>query len=229
MSQRPSLVTREAGTSPPTIRRTRRRISASHVLIALAVVLAFVLNILALRDRGASTLVAVADRPIAAGSILVPDVIRLVSADADFPGLATLITEDDLDASFGSVVTRALPAGSVVDRASLAAPDSGSGMRVMSLEVEESRAAGGTLAAGDRIDVIAVRDGVATYVVSDAEVVAVPEKASGALGSTGYHVVVAVDADEALALAEAMAAGKIDVVRSTGAPPVGRDTDGTGR
>ncbi|HEX6947512.1 MAG TPA: hypothetical protein VF246_09200 [Acidimicrobiia bacterium] len=220
-------MTREAGTSQPTLRRRRRRISASHVLIALAVVLAFVLNILALRDRDARVLVAVTDRPIAAGSVLVSDMVRLAPVDSSFPGLQGLVTQEELEADLGSVVTRSLPEGSPVDRASLTAPDSGAGKRVMSLEVDESRAAGGTLAAGDLVDVIAVVDGSAVFVVSGAEVVSVPERGSGALTGAGYYVVVAVDSDEALALAEAMAAGRIDVVRSTGAPEAVPDGAGS--
>lgn len=226
MTQRPSLVTREAGTSQPSRRRARRRISASHLLIALAVVLAFVLNILALRDRGASTLVAVADGPIPSGSVLVADMLEFAPIDADFAGIDSLVSSAGLADLLGSVVTRSIPAGGVLDRASLAPAGSVSGRRVMSLPVEEARAAGGSLSAGDRVDVIAVFDGVATYVVSGAEVVSVPDPASRSFGGGEHYVVVAVDADQALALAEAMAAGRIDVVRSTGAPAIGAVSDG---
>lgn len=228
LTQRPSLVTREAGTSHPTRRRARRRLSASHFLIVLAVILAFVLNILALRERGASTLVALADRPIPAGSVLTADMLVLTPVDSDFAGIDTLVTETGLDESLGSVVTRAIPEGGVLDSASLAPPDAGSGLRVMSLAVDESRAAGGVLAAGDRVDVIAVFDGVAVFVVAGVEVVAVPDQTAGSFGGGDYRVVVAVDADQALALAEAMAAGRIDVVRSTGAPTIGAVSDGSG-
>lgn len=228
MTLKPSVVTREAGTSQPSSRRSRRRVSASHVLIALAVVLAFVLNILALQDRGASSLVAVADRPIPSGSVLGPEMVRLVPVDSDFAGLESLITEGQLPGLIGSVVTRALPEGAVVDSASLAPPGSASGTRAMSLPVEESRAAGGALVAGDRVDVIAVFGGSPAFVVTAAEVISVPQTGSGSFGGTDYYVVVGVSADEALALAQAMAAGRLDVVRSTGAPPVGAVSDGSG-
>lgn len=202
--------------------------SASHILIALAVVLAFVLNILALRDRGASALVAVADRPIPSGSVLVADMVRLVPVDADFGGLESLVKEEQLPGLLGSVVSRALQEGSVVDSASLAPAGSASGKRAMSLPVEESRAAGGSLVAGDRVDVIAVYDGSPVFVVTGAEVISLPPTGSGSFGGSDFYVVVAVDASEALALAQAMAAGRIDVVRSTGAPEVGAVSDGSG-
>jgi Flp pilus assembly protein CpaB len=211
---------REAGTSQPAGRRMRRRLSASHILVALTVVLAFVLNILALQDRSASILVAVADRPISAGSVLSVDMVRLVSISTGFEGLDTLVTQGDIPAYSGWVVQRAIPAGGVLDRASLAEPGAPSGRRSMSLPIPMARAAGGTIVAGDRVDVITVSDGTARYVVAGVDVVSVPSAGSGAFGAPDYHLVVAVDADQALALAGAMELGGIDVVRSTGAPPV---------
>lgn len=228
MTLKPSIVTREAGASQPAGRRSRRRVSASHVLIALAVVLAFVLNILALQDRNASVLVAVVERPIPSGSVLSADMVRLVPMHADFAGLDSLVTDGDLPNLLGSVVSRALGEGAVLDLASVAPAGSASGMRAMSLPVEESRAAGGSLVSGDRVDVIAVFDGTPQFVVTDAEVIAVPAVGSGSFGGTDFYVVVGVDAPEALALAQAMAAGRIDVVRSTGAPAVGAVSDGPG-
>jgi hypothetical protein len=67
---------------------------------------------------------------------------------------------------------------------------------------------------------------VARFVVSGVEVVSVPSPTQGAFSSVEHHLVVAVNAEEALALAEAMAAGRIDVVLSTGAPSVGAMSDG---
>jgi hypothetical protein len=90
----------------------------------------------------------------------------------------------------------------------------------MSIPIDVSRAAGGTIAVGDRVDVIAVDDGVAAFVVVDIEVVSIAADSAGALRSSDHHLVVAIDANQALALAEAMAAGDINVIRSTGAPPL---------
>lgn len=206
----------------------RRRLSASHILVALAVVLAFVLNILALQDRSATTLVAVADRPITAGSVLVADMVRLVPLAAGFEGLDTLVTRTEVDIYEGWIVQRAIPEGGLLDRASLAEPGAPTGKRSMSIPIATSRAAGGIIVSGDLVDVIAVVDGTASWVIAGVEVIAVPTIGAGAFGSSDYHLVVAVDASQALALATAMESGRIDVVRSTGAPlaEAGRGGDG---
>jgi hypothetical protein len=73
---------------------------------------------------------------------------------------------------------------------------------------------------GDRVDVITVVDGVASFVATDLAVIAHAEAEAGSLATGAYHVTVAVDEEEALALAEAIAAGSLEVLRSTGAAPV---------
>jgi hypothetical protein len=84
-------------------------------------------------------------------------------------------------------------------------------------------AAGGALRPGDRIDVISVSDGVARYVAVDLGVISVAEGASGSIGSSlAFHVVVAVEASDALELAEALDTGSVELVRSTGAAGVER-------
>jgi Flp pilus assembly protein CpaB len=221
-----SLVTREAGTSQPAGRRSRRRLSTAHVLVGLAVVLAFVLNILALQDRDARTLVAVADRPIPAGAVLTADMVRLVPIDYGFEALDSFVVQSELEAAFGQVTQRAIGEGQVIPAEALVDPGSQPGKRSMSIPVEVSRAAGGLIGAGDLVDVIRVVDGVARFVVTGIEVVAVPASSQGAFSPVEHHLVVAVDSDQALALAEAMAAGRIDVVLSTGAPSVGAVSDG---
>jgi Flp pilus assembly protein CpaB len=190
------------------------------MLVALAVVLAFVLNILALQDRSASSLVAVADQPIAAGAVFMPDMVRLTPIDAGFEGLESMVGEAGLTGYAGWIVQRAVAEGGVIEVSVLAEPATSSGLRSMSIPIDVSRAAGGTIAVGDRVDVIAVDDGVAAFVVVDIEVVSVAADSAGALRSSDHHLVVAIDANQALALAEAMAAGDINVIRSTGAPPL---------
>lgn len=199
--------------------------SVSHLLVAVAVVAAFVLNILALQDRSASTLVVVADGPVAAGSVLNTESVRLVPVDSSFTALGTLVTENDLSGYLGWVVQRAVPDGGLIDRASLVEPGAPAGKRSMSIPLEQSRAAGGSIAAGDLVDVISVVEGEAMYVVAGVEVVVVPSGGQAAFGVLDYHIVVAVDERQALALAEAMDRGRIDVVRSTGAPSVGALSD----
>lgn len=227
MTVSPSTERREAGSPQPVRRQLGRRLSATHVVIAIVVILAFVLNLLVLQDRSSTTLVVVADRALATGSVMDQSSIRLVPVDSDFEGLPGLITEDELDSLVGWVMARPMPAGSLLDRASLVRPGSGSGLRSMSLPVPVEHAAGGALAAGDRVDVIAVTDGVADFVAVDLEVTSVSESGSGAIGTiSAYHVVVNVEPDDALRLAEAIAAGTVEIVRATGADRIeGADDD----
>lgn len=222
----PSTKQREAGTSTPIRRRARRRLSATHVLIAVVVILAFILNLLVLRDRDATTLVAVADRPLTTGATLTESTIRFVSVDAGFPPLGHLVTADNLSAFDGWILDRAITEGAVIDTSALVEPGDGSGLRSMSIPIERSHAAGGSLVAGDRVDVISVDDGVPSYVATDLEVTGVAEQATGSIGSvSSYHVVLSVTADEALALAGALDAGSLEIVRSTGAEVLAADVE----
>ena len=212
-----SRAKREAGSSSVGPIRTRRRLSLTHVLIALAAILAFVLNLLVLADRDGTVLVTVADRSLIAGSTISSADLRLVPIRHDFEGLDSLVTEADIEGVDGWVLQRGVTEGGIVDFAALAAPDQGSGLRSMSVPVAVEHAAGGLLVAGDRVDVVSVGDGSAEYVAIDLEVVSVAELSSGGIGgSAGYHVVVEVTAEEALHLAEAIEAGSVEIIRATG-------------
>lgn len=225
MTVTPSTKVREAGPQQPARRRLGRPLSAAHILIAVVVILAFVLNLLVLQDRSATTLVAVADEPLAAGSIVDIAQLRLVPVDAGFEGLSELITDEELARFDGWVLSRSVPSGGLLDATALVEPGSNSGLRSMSLPVPVEHAAGGTLVAGDRVDVIWVVDGNARYVASDLEVISVAETSTSAISSiSGYHIVVQVEADEALDLAGALDAGSVEIVRSTGAGEIGERT-----
>ena len=220
MTHAPSMVAREAGTSHPARRLVKRRLSASHVLISLVVVLAFVLNFLALQDRTATTLVAVADQPIAAGSNFTVGSVRFVPIPAGFEGIESMVNESELSNYEGWLLERSVKAGGLLDPSMFVEPGAPSGLRAMSVPVAISHAAGGTITAGDRVDVISVSDGSAVYVVSDIEVIGISDVDGGSFTVGEYHIVVAVDADQALDLAAAIEADSLEIVRSTGAPAV---------
>ena len=217
----PSTTLREAGTSPPARRPTRRRLSLSHLLIGFVVVLAFILNLVALQDRSAIALVAVADRPLAQGSVLSAEDIRFVEVDADFEGLPFLVSESAISQLEGWVVDRPIATGELLETSALVEPGAPSGLRSMSLPIAPEHAAGGTISAGDRVDVISVDDGVAQFVVTGVEVIGVSDPDAGSFGAVGdYHIVLAVDADQALWLAQAIDSGSLELIRSTGAPAI---------
>jgi len=227
LTNAPSSIKREAGTSQPARRPVKRRLSASHFLIGLVVVLAFVLNFLALQDRSAMTLVAVADRPITAGSAFSIDSVRLVPVPVGFEGIESLVQQARLSEFEGWVVERSIPEGGLLDQSVLVEPGAPSGLRSMSLPIAVAHAAGGTIVAGDRVDVISVLDGSATYVASDIEVIGSSVLDGGSFGSIGdYHIVVAVDAGQALDLAGALESGSLEIIRSTGAPKIKAGSSG---
>jgi len=220
---------REAGSPRPASRRIGTRLSATHVLIAVVVILAFVLNLLVLRDRSSTTLVALADRPLTSGSAFTKESIRLVPIDSGFEGLGTLVTEAVVADLEGWVFDRPVSEGAMIERSALVEPGARSGLRSMSLPIPIEHAAGGSLVPGDRVDVISVSDGLATFVAADLEVTGVAAPSSDSIGAaTSYHVVVAVTAEQALELAAALETGAVEIVRSTGAERVAVEGEASG-
>lgn len=226
MATNPSVMTREAGTSAPTTRPARRRPSLSHLAIGLAALLAFAFNYLALQNRDATSLVAIADRPIPEGAPFTPALARLVPLPADFEGIDHVIVEEDIAGLDGWIVGRSVAEGELIDRSIVIRPGAGDGLRTMSIPVAVEHAAGATLVVGDRVDVISIVGDQPEFVALDLEVVAIAERAQGGLSGVGpYFVVVAVTSDDALAVARAINDDSIEVVRSTGAGalPAGDD------
>jgi len=208
---------REAGTSPAARRRAIRRPAFSHVLIALAVILAFVFNLLALQDRSDTQLVAVVEEPLVAGSVISPRDIRFVPVGSDFEGLAGLITEDAWPGLEGWVVNRSIASGVPLDLGSLSEPIAGGGLGVMSIPVAVEHAAGGLLQVGDRVDVISISDVGPEFVATGLSIVSLGTTDRSGLGGLGeYHIVVAVTPSQALGLAAAIDAGSLEVIRATG-------------
>lgn len=132
-------------------------------------------------------------------------------ADPQAHGLAT---GSQLPAMADMVTAARLEAG-VMLRHSDVRLDSGSELGAMSIPIEQARAAAGQLQAGDLVDVIAEPNGTADYVATDLDVldVLIPGTGVGQTNSS-YAVTVAVDADQALALARALRDGQIDLVRT---------------
>lgn len=198
------------------------------MLIALAVILAFVFNFLALQDRSETELVAITQTELVAGSRISASDIRFVVIDADFAGIEGLVTERSWAGQEGWVITRPLPANTPLDAASLAPSGDVAGLRHMSVPVSIEHAAGGLLKVGDRVDVISVGDAGPAYVASDLLVVSLADTDSTRLGGPGgYFVVLAVTDGDALALAGAIDIGSIDLVRATPGWVEGGDGDGS--
>ena len=123
-----------------------------------------------------------------------------------------------------TVARDVVAAGAPILSSDLVGASASDQLRAMSIEVPREQAVGGDLGVGDRIDVIDVVDGEPRYVVTDVQVIDIASSGSSG-GITGGGTreifdVVRVDADQALAIAGALADGDIQVIRSTGAAPV---------
>lgn len=163
-------------------------------------------------------------RDVAAGERVGPGDLTVVDVRASGDVLATLVRAGDRATAVGRVTERDLVAGDLV-RVSDLQRNAGDGARAMSFALDRADALGGRVARGDHIDVLAVnRDGTgAGYVIVDARVIDTDTGGgSGPLRDTSSRVTItiALDAQQALRLIAAQAAGRVTVVRSTGAPPI---------
>lgn len=197
------------------------RWSRAHVGIVATGLLAGALNLAALHERDTSVSVLVAARALEPGARLEPGDLAIAQVGAATPLLEALLPAGDERAQ-GWLVPHGLQAGEPVRLSDLRPPSWAGGHRAMSVPVEAEHAVGGALRSGDRVDVVGVADGRASWVVLGAEVLDVPdEDPQGGLGGvSAYAVTIAVTEAQALRLALALREGQVEVVRSTGAPAV---------
>lgn len=217
------LGTRPAAVEVPASRRVRGRVSLGHVVMLVAALLAGLLNYSLLRSRDTTIDVVVAAEPLLAGQLIDTSTFRTTGVRVDDALRSTLLEPDALDGLDGWIAVTAVAPGELVRASDLRAPSAPGAQRAMSVPVDPAHAVGGALAAGDRVDVIQVDAGAASYVLTDAPVLATSGGPSGGagLGALGsFTVTVAVDDQTALALAAAMGGDGLEVVRSTGADPM---------
>lgn len=190
----------------------------------VAGLLAALVNVVLLTGGDATSPVLVAARDIAAGERLGAGDFRTADLVIDAGLLAHLLTPGAFDGpgTFdGWLALTPVTRGEVVRTADLQRPASTNGVRAMSLPLVSAHAAGGDIAVGDLVDVIETTPEGASYIVTGARVTAVQRGGSGGLAaSSGGSLTIEVDASQALCLAAALRGGGIDVVLSTGAPPV---------
>ncbi len=215
-------------TAAPAARSNRLRPSGGHLLIGLAALTAVVANYAALRSLDATVPVVTAVEAVTAGAAVGAEAFAVTEVRAPDALLATLVTPAELDELVGHVAVHDLEPGDPLRASDLRRPAAPDGSRAMSLPIPAEHAVGGRLVAGDRVDVIAVRDGRAAYLVTAAPVLAVPDgDVRAGLGALqAFAVTLAVDDAEALRLAAALRTGDLEVIRSTGAPPVAAATSG---
>ncbi len=190
--------------------------------MVLAGALGVLLTLSVLRSADDTRPVLAAAHDLAPGTVITDDSVHVARVHVDGAVLATLFAADQLQAMRGRVVTTTIHANELVGRGSVSALDAHRSTREMSFPIARSRAVGGKLATGDRVDVLAVDhdSGRAGYVVTDAEIVAVEGRSGGALSGASDDVTITLVVELATApqLASAIDAGTVMLVRSTGAP-----------
>ena len=180
--------------------------------------LAFLLVLSVLRSREDTVLVAVSRGEIAAGSRVEAANVRWVEIPADSPLLGAMVGQARLREE-PWVAARRVGRNEPITRDVLRTAAAPSALRAMSIPIGAEHAVGGALQPGDRIDVIDVQGTSISYVLQNAEVLAVGSGRGAGIGSVGgdFQVTVAVDDEAALRLAFALSDGKLEIVRSTGA------------
>lgn len=205
----------------PRRRNPLTRVTASHLLMALAAVLAFATNLMVLRNQEATRPVVVAGSRIEAGRPITATDLSLAEVDVDDQLYTTLIPGQQSSGLVGMVATRTISEGQLLSSVDVRSPSAPGQLRAMSVPIDIEHAVGGDLVAGDRVDLISVAETGASYILTNAEVLSVPSGERGSLTSiTGFYLVLAVDESQALDLAYAIRQGHLEVVRSTGATQV---------
>jgi len=209
-------------TEPVPRRPLLTQLSIGHVIMVLAGLLAFLLVLALLRDRSEAALVAVAAHDIPAGASLVAEDVRMVETSADDIALIDALLSDAEVAEAieaGRVAGASIRGGDPILATDLRAALGAEGLRAMAIELTSGRSVGGDIDVGDQVDVVVVRDGIASYVVTNVEVIDVLSSGSSVAASSDLIVTIAADGPTTLRLASALTDGEIYVVRATGASP----------
>lgn len=200
-------------------RRFTARFSSGHLVMIVAGLLGMVLGIAALRHEPGGVEVAVAAHQIRAGESVTAGDFRSARVQMQQRLLATFVQARDVRGLRGRIATVTIESGEPIIRRELRTRAAKAGLRAMSIPIDPSRAVGGRLATGDRIDVLFAGDHEVSIIVRDAEVIAIDAKGRGGIGETSspFTVTIAVNARQSQLLAAAIADGDISLARTTGA------------
>ena len=210
------------GARPLPRRRTsglNGRAALGGLLVAVAIVLLFSVG----RSTTTMERYVVARRPLAIGAQIAPGDVTTARLHLA-PGSLRGRLFDRPSRVVGAVVLAPMAAGELVQASAVVAAGAATPDRQVSVPIEASRALGTRLQPGERVDVVATcgtgADAFTVTVVRAARVVA-RDLNDGALGDRrGEVVVLAVGSgEEAVAVAHAVAAGQLSLVRVTGVAP----------
>jgi len=191
--------------------------------MVLAGALGVLLTLSVLRAADDTRPMLAAARDIPAGTVLDARSLRVTPVHVERDVQSTLLDASALASMKGRVAVEHISAGALLTRNAVRDAAAGDAPRAMSFPIPKSRAVGGALVVGDRVDVLSVHrtDGRSGYVATDVQVLAFSTKGSGPLqGSDDASVTVAIDTDGAARIAAALEVGTITLVRATGATPL---------
>lgn len=194
------------------------RLSAGHIVMIVAALLAALVNLNLLQSRDETFLVSVAASEILPGQMMEAGDFASAEIRATGELLNRLILFDSATQYEGLIAVRPIAAGDLVAPADFQQAAAPLEQRAMSIPVDEEFAVGGSINSSDLVDVISVENGVAKYVVVGAQVLATPAREDSNFSGAGpWFVTVAVNGQEALEIASALDIGDVHVIRSTGA------------
>jgi len=188
-------------------------------LVALAALGVFVAASGAGRTSKATYVIVARDVP--AGTTVTE--ADLTTASMDLPADLASHAFSNSAAVVGRIAVAHLSAGDLVQTSAVVGGDAADSRVQLSIPVERSRAVDGLLQAGEKVDVLATYAtggaGETLVVARDAEVRRIDNGSKTGLTASDETVLVLAvpDADAALAVTHASQAGKVTVVRSTGA------------
>lgn len=195
-------------------RRSLPTVSGGVMVMLLSGLVAFTAFLYVTQQGARTNEVLVLRDDVVSGRPLTASDFTTARVHVDAQQLDRLIAKDDASRIIGWVPTAPLRAGDLLQRSALAEPAATGGLRTMSIPVEATHAVGGSLRPGDDVDIIDATK--PAFAVQGVEVTAAGSGA-GAITSSTYSVTVAVTADDALKVSDAVRNGKVDIVRSTGA------------
>lgn len=208
------------GSDPPagaTVRQAaaRRALPNGRAVVGALLITASVFGVYwawAAASRPPTTAYVTAARDLVVGDTLTADDLTMVALDLpDAMRGAAFTATGDLA---GAVVLGPIRAGELVQTGAVAKTLGGAALQEMAFAIEPSRALGGRLKAGQRVDVLATfgvgADTYTTAVVRNALVLRIERDGSGLGSSAAITVTVGLAAaDDPLALAHALNAGDV--------------------
>ncbi|ACU54205.1 SAF domain protein [Acidimicrobium ferrooxidans DSM 10331] len=197
----------------PSLGSSALRIVGSIVLAGVSLALLVASWLGGVRNAGAAVGVVVT-RPIPAGATIERADLGLASITVPQAVRATLLAVDD---AVGRTAAVTIAPGTLLERSMVLGPRPRTPVRSITIAVPSTSVASGVIEPGDRVDVLATTQSAsspATLTIATQLLVLDVQASSG-----DELVTVATDSlDQALAIAQALATAKVDLVNATGVP-----------